>query len=104
ARFGADHRPDAYLAVRAIRSPHARARFEIGDLDAFRAGHPGIVDILTAQDIPGQNRYGIYPTGKDQPALADGAVRHRGEAILALVGDDATIGAIRDEEIPVAWE
>src|SRR5262249_21127882 len=45
-----------------------------------------------------------YPTGKDQPALADGYVRHRGEAVLALVGDDATVAAIRDEEIPIAWE
>ena len=78
-------RPPAtdYLAVRAVRSPHARARFEIGDLAPLRRRHPGLVDILTAADVPGQNRYGVYATGKDQPALADGVVRHRGEAILA---------------------
>src|SRR5262249_14659960 len=66
--------------------------------------HPGLVRVLTAKDIPGQNRYGIYPTGKDQPALADGYVRYRGEAVAALVGDDATISSIRDAEIPVSWE
>lgn len=103
ARFGADHRPEDVLAVRAIRSPHARARFEIGDLASFRASHPGIVDILIAADIPGQNRYGIYPTGKDQPALADGVVRHRGEAVLALVGDERTIALIDDAEVPITW-
>ena len=70
---------------------------------AFRASHPGIVDILTAADVPGQNRYGIYPTGKDQPALADGVVRHRGEAVLALVGDERTLASIDDRELPITW-
>jgi CO/xanthine dehydrogenase Mo-binding subunit/aerobic-type carbon monoxide dehydrogenase small subunit (CoxS/CutS family) len=104
ARFGADHRPEGYLAVRAIRSPHARARFEIGDLASFRAAHPGIVDVFTAADVPGQNRYGIYPSGKDQPALADGVVRHRGEAVLALVGHEATLAALDDRELPITWQ
>jgi CO/xanthine dehydrogenase Mo-binding subunit/aerobic-type carbon monoxide dehydrogenase small subunit (CoxS/CutS family) len=103
ARYGADHRPDDVLAVRAVRSPHARARFEIGDLAPFRARYPGIVDVLTAADIPGQNRYGIYPTGKDQPALAAGAVRHRGEVVLALVGDERTIASIDDRDLPITW-
>ena len=103
ARYGADFRPEDVLAVRAIRSPHARARFEIGDLVPFLARHPGIVDILTAADIPGQNRYGIYPTGKDQPALAAGVVRHRGEAVLALVGDERTLASIDAGDLPISW-
>jgi aldehyde oxidoreductase len=103
ARFGADHRPADVLAVRAIRSPHARARFEIGDLGPLRGRFPGIVDVLTARDVPGQNRYGIYPSGKDQPALADGVVRHRGEAVLALVGDEDTIASIDDRDVPIDW-
>ncbi len=104
AAFGADQRPDGMLVVRAVRSPHARARFTIGDLGPLRERHPGLVLVLTAADIRGQNRYGIYATGKDQPALADGQVRHRGEAILGLVGDEATIDAISDGELPITWE
>ena len=104
ARYGADHRPEDVLAVRAIRSPHTRARFEIGDLGPFRRRHPGLVDVITAADVPGQNRYGIYATGKDQPALADGVVRHRGEAVLALVGDEQTLAAISDADLPITWE
>ena len=104
ARYGADERPAEWLTVRAVRSPHARATFEIGDLDGFRAAHPGLVDVFTAADVPGQNRYGIYPTGKDQPALADGVVRHRGEAVLALVGDDATLARISDADLPITWQ
>jgi aldehyde oxidoreductase len=104
ARYGADERPEGVLALRAVRSPHARARFEIGDLGPLRVAHPGLVDVITAGDVPGQNRYGVYPAGKDQPSLADGIVRHRGEAVLALVGDERTIGSIRDDELPITWE
>ncbi|HXG26942.1 MAG TPA: molybdopterin cofactor-binding domain-containing protein [Candidatus Binatia bacterium] len=103
ARYGADHRPEGLLAVRAIRSPHARARFEIGDLGPLRARYPLLLDVLTAKDVPGQNRYGIYPTGKDQPALADGVVRHRGEAVLALVGDERTVASIDERDLPIEW-
>jgi CO/xanthine dehydrogenase Mo-binding subunit/aerobic-type carbon monoxide dehydrogenase small subunit (CoxS/CutS family) len=104
ARYGADERPEGVLALRAVRSPHARARFEIGDLGPLRARYPGLVDVFTARDVPGQNRYGVYPAGKDQPALADRVVRHRGEAVLALVGDERTLGAIADDELPITWE
>ncbi|MFM7344174.1 MAG: molybdopterin-dependent oxidoreductase [Tagaea sp.] len=103
AQYGADGWPKDALHLRAVRSPHHHARFEIGDLSALRARYPGLVRVLLAKDIPGQNRFGIYPSGKDQPALAEGYVRHRGEAICALVGDKATIAAIRDDEVPVTW-
>jgi CO/xanthine dehydrogenase Mo-binding subunit/aerobic-type carbon monoxide dehydrogenase small subunit (CoxS/CutS family) len=103
ARYGADEVPPEALTVRAIRSPHARARFEIGDLALLHARHPGLVRVLTAADIPGENSYGVYPTGKDQPALAEGEVRYRGEAVGALVGDAVTIAAIDDAEVPIRW-
>jgi CO/xanthine dehydrogenase Mo-binding subunit len=60
--------------------------------------------VIAAADVPGQNRYGIYATGKDQPAIADGYVRYRGEAVAALVGDAGTVAAIRDDELPIAWQ
>ncbi|MCC7281909.1 MAG: molybdopterin-dependent oxidoreductase, partial [Acetobacteraceae bacterium] len=104
-KFGADALPDqAVLTLRAVRSPHPHARFAIGALGPLHARFPGLVRVLSASDIRGQNRYGIYPTGKDQPALADGLVRHRGEALAALVGDAATIAAIRDEDLPITWQ
>ena len=103
-RYGADDWPEGCLVLRAVRSPHPHARFAIGDLAALHAKHPGLLRVLTAKDIPGQNRYGIYPAGKDQPPLAEGYVRYRGEAVAALVGEDATIAAIRDSDIPIRWE
>ena len=97
--FGADAVPADALWIRVVRSPHARARFSVGDLAPLRAR---LVAVLTAADVP-FNGYGIYPDIKDQPVLADGLVRYRGEAVLALVGARADVLAIRDQEIPIAW-
>ena len=101
--FGADFAPPDALTLRVVRSPIARGRFEIGDLDAFRAARPGIAAVLTANDIPGSNAFGVYPVGKDQPVLADRIVRYRGEAVLAVVGNSGAVAALRDEDLPISW-
>jgi len=82
-----------------VRSPHARARFELGDLGPLRQR---LAAVLTAADVP-FNGYGIYPDVKDQPVLADGLVRYRGEAVVALIGERADVMAIRDDEVPITW-
>jgi CO/xanthine dehydrogenase Mo-binding subunit/aerobic-type carbon monoxide dehydrogenase small subunit (CoxS/CutS family) len=103
-RFGADSAPPDALWLRAVRSPHARARFTLGDLDAVKAAHPGLEAILTAADIPGENSFGIFPTIKDQPVLAPGFVRYRGEAVLALVGTRAAVEGVADADLPITWQ
>ena len=104
-RFGADALPaEGYLTVRAVRSPHAHARFVLGDFSAVLAAHPGVARVLTAADVPGRNLYGIYPTGKDQPVLAEGLVRYRGEAVCALVGNSDSVFSIADADLPIVWE
>jgi CO/xanthine dehydrogenase Mo-binding subunit/aerobic-type carbon monoxide dehydrogenase small subunit (CoxS/CutS family) len=102
--FGADEAPADSLWLRAVRSPHAHARFTIGALDRVRAAWPGLVDVITAADVPGHNSFGIYPHLKDQPGLAERIVRHRGEAVAALVGDRETIERLPDDELPITWE
>ncbi|WP_376099346.1 xanthine dehydrogenase family protein molybdopterin-binding subunit [Roseomonas sp. CCTCC AB2023176] len=54
--------------------------------------------------MPGHNGFGIMPNLKDQPVLAPGHVRYRGEAVLALVGKRAAVEAVRDADLPIAWE
>ena len=104
-RFGADALPEeTFLSLRAVRSPHRHARFTLGDFAPVLSRYPGLVRVLTAADVPGRNLYGIYPTGKDQPVLAETHVRHLGEPICALVGDAATHAAIRDADLPIVWE
>ena len=58
--------------------------------------------MLTARDVP-VNRFAVFDTPKDQPVLAEGFVRMRGEAVLALVGDEDAVLAVRDEELPITW-
>jgi aldehyde oxidoreductase len=103
-RYGADFAPADALWLRAVRSPHASARFTVGDLAPLYARYPGLARILAASDIPGANSFGIYPDIKDQPVLADRFVRFRGEAVLALVADAATIEILTDAEIPIVWQ
>src|SRR6185312_7733880 len=102
--FGADEIPREALVVRAIRSPHQRARFRFGDLEAFVAAHPGIHRVLTARDIPGENRYGVIPRFSDQPVFAEVEARFRGEAVAAVVGEAEAIEALDLAGFPVNWE
>ncbi len=102
-RFGADQAPVDSLWLRAVRSPHARAGFELGDFSGLYSRYPGLEKVLTAADVPGANNFGIYPNLKDQPVIAEGMVRFRGECVLALVGDRDTLETINDDELPVRW-
>jgi len=100
--FGADRAPAGALWLRTIRSPHAKARFTLGDFGPVRAKHPGLVDVITARDVP-RNSFGIFPDVKDQPVLAEGRVRFRGEAVLCLVGERRAVLRIREDELPIQW-
>jgi aldehyde oxidoreductase len=102
--FGADAAPADALWMRVVRSPHARARFTLPDLAALRSRTPGLAAILTAKDIPGENAFGIFPDTRDQPVLAPGSVRFRGEAVLALVGTRSAIESVSQQELAIAWE
>ena len=63
------------------------------DLSAVRAA-PGVVDVLTAKDVPGEND--ISPTGRhDEPVLADGKVAVPRPADLLRHRRDARAGAAR---------
>jgi CO/xanthine dehydrogenase Mo-binding subunit len=101
-RYGADRWPAGALWLRVIRSPHAKARFEIGDLAPLFAKHAGLADVITARDVP-VNSFGIFPDVKDQPVLADGRVRFRGEAVLGLVGEMHAVLRIPESDLPVRW-
>jgi CO/xanthine dehydrogenase Mo-binding subunit/aerobic-type carbon monoxide dehydrogenase small subunit (CoxS/CutS family) len=103
-RFGADAAPpDGALDMRVVRSPHARATFTLGDLDAIVAATPGLEAILTYRDVPGHNSFGIFAHTRDQPVLAEGRVRFRGEAVVALVGTRQALESLGDADLPITW-
>jgi aldehyde oxidoreductase len=102
--FGADEWPVDALLARAIRSPHHHARFTIGDIDAYLAGHPGLVAVFSARDVPGENRFGVIGPFADQPALAEHAARFRGEAVALLVGEAEAMRELDLARFPIEWE
>ncbi len=101
-KFGADGFPGDCLWLRVVRSPHASATFTLGSFAELKRRYKGLALVLTAADVP-HNGYGIYPDIKDQPVLADGRVRYRGDAVIALVGEKAAIEDIADDELPIEW-
>jgi aldehyde oxidoreductase len=102
--FGADAVPDGCLLLRAVRSPHHRARFRFGDLAAFVAAHPGIERVLTARDVPGINCYGPIPPFADQPVFPEREALYRGEAVAAIVGEPSAIEALDLATFPIEWQ
>ena len=99
--FGADHWPEGALVVKAVRSPHHHARFAFGDLARWRP--EGCAGVWTAADVPGVNRFGVIPPFADQPMLAEGIARFRGEAVALI----ALVDGFEDTDLsdfPVTWE
>ena len=107
-RYTDDHAPQAAMHALVLRSPHAHAKFTI---DAGRArGLPGVATILTAEDVkdlgglPCLFNLEVNPfTGPPYPILANGEVRHVGDAVAFVVAE--TIDQARDamEAIEVNW-
>ena len=60
----------------------ARGRIAVLDLDAVRAA-PGVVAVLTAADIPGNND--CSPVFGDDPILADGRIAFHGQVVFAVL-------------------
>jgi xanthine dehydrogenase large subunit len=65
-------------------SQKAHARIKAMNLDAVKA-MPGVMAVLTAQDIPGPNDCG--PIIHDDPILADGLVQYVGQPIFVVVAE-----------------
>jgi len=99
--FGADACPEGTLLVRAVRAPHAPATFVFGDLKDWAARHG--VEVFTAADIPGVNRFGTIPAFADQPALAETRARLRGEAVALVAGAPDAVEALDLGGFPVSW-
>lgn len=102
-RYAADYYPESHLwaGVRRAGVPHARIKGI--ELEVVRE-LPGVVAVLTHQDIKGKNRLGIFE--KDQPILADSVVRHFGDAVALVVAETkealaAAIASIRVEYEPL---
>jgi xanthine dehydrogenase D subunit len=67
-----------------LRSPHPHARIRRVDVtEALTV--PGVSAVLTADDVPGENAYGLEHA--DQPVLAGEFVRYEGEPVALVAAD-----------------
>ncbi|ARP62450.1 aldehyde oxidase [Mesorhizobium sp. WSM1497] len=102
-KFGSDSFPADALAVLVVRSPHYHASFAFGDLDGWAKAHPGVAGVFTAADIPGKNCFGVIGPFADQPALAEGFARLRGEAVALVAGEREAMLDIDLSDFPIRW-
>jgi xanthine dehydrogenase large subunit len=72
-----------HLAVGVSEKAHARIRSI--DLSAVTAT-PGVVDVLLAQDIPGENNFG--PVIHDDPILINDTALYAGHPLFAVIAKD----------------
>ncbi|WP_229428609.1 xanthine dehydrogenase molybdopterin binding subunit [Microvirga pudoricolor] len=77
--------PEGTLHVAVGGSPRARGRLASVDLSAVRA-YPGVVAVITAQDIPAKND--IAPAFNDEPLFVESDILFLGQAVFAVVATD----------------
>lgn len=100
-RFLSDRRMKNSLTARALRSSHPHAR--IKDLDTSEAESvPGILAVLTAKDIPGENRFGVFIA--DRQVFSDQKVRSLADCLALVVGESPEAVEESLHKIRVSYE
>jgi xanthine dehydrogenase D subunit len=112
-------RPDATLKVRGefayssdlwaenmlwgatLRSPHPYARIHSIDIGPALE-YPGVYAVLTHEDVPGENIYGLKVA--DTPALAEDIVRYKGEPVALVAADHPETARRALDRIVVDYE
>ena len=85
AKYADDYKLPGMVHCALVLSPHPHA--ELISIDTSKAkAMEGVLRILTARDVPGQNQIGCV--FQDQPFLATGKVRFVGDRIAVVVAED----------------
>ncbi|MDT7660689.1 MAG: hypothetical protein QOD04_245, partial [Pseudonocardiales bacterium] len=102
--YSSDLWMDGMIWGATLRSPHPFARIRSVDITEALAT-AGVHAVLTAEDVPGENRYGLELA--DQPVLASDAVRFQGEPVALIAADHPEIARQAAKRIRVdyaVWE
>ncbi len=94
--------PDMLFA-KALRANVPHGKVEKVDIQKAEK-MPGIVKVLTAKDVPGENMFGVIVP--DQPVFCEDIVRYVGDTLALVVGEsveevDAALAAIEVEITPL---
>ncbi len=88
-----------WAGVKRAGLPHARLK----GIDIESAKNlPGVLAVLTHNDVPGSNRQGIIQ--KDQPVLIDDRARHCGDAVALVLAEDQALLKKALDLISIDWE
>ncbi len=82
--YSSDLQVEGMLWGATVRSPHPYARILSIDTSEARSAQ-GVVAVLTHEDVPGRNLYGLEIA--DQPVLAFEFVRYWGEAVALVAAE-----------------
>jgi len=105
-RYSTDLYPEGMLWAKVRWSDRAHARVLKLDVAKARA-LPGVAAVLTHEDIPGHNGFGIITP--NWPVLCSDRVRYRGDALALVAAEDEETAAraaalieVEYEDLPVA--
>ncbi len=93
--------PKNQLSLWPVCSPHAHARVLHIDTSAAEA-MPGVVCVLTAKDIPGENNTGSIL--KDEPLIADTLVSFHSQSVAWVVAEDEDAAREAAAKVVVDYE
>ncbi|MDT7640716.1 MAG: hypothetical protein QOC83_5004 [Pseudonocardiales bacterium] len=99
--YSSDLWMDGMIWGATLRSPHPFARIRSVDITEALAT-AGVHAVLTAEDVPGENRYGLELA--DQPVLASDAVRFQGEPVALIAADHPEIARQAAKRIRVDYD
>src|SRR5215469_15665514 len=99
--YGSDLWMDGMLWGATLRSPYPSARIKSVSIGEALATS-GVHAVLTHDDVPGTNRYGLEHA--DQPVLAHGVVRYQGEPVAIVAADHPEIARQAARKIKIEYD
>lgn len=100
-RYGGDLAGPEVLSAVVIRSPHPHARILALDVSAARQS-PGVVRVLTAEDIDGTNLHGLIR--RDHAVFCTDRVRYRGDALGVVIASSQAAAERARDLVEVRYE
>jgi xanthine dehydrogenase D subunit len=99
--YSSDLWAEGMLWGATVRSPHPRARLRSVET-AKALAMPGVMAVLTSEDVPGRKTYGLEIP--DQPVLAWEDVRYQGEPVALVAADHPETARRAAAQVAVDYE
>jgi CO/xanthine dehydrogenase Mo-binding subunit len=100
-RYGADYPQEGFLHGKILRSPHPHALIRSINIEKAKE-LPGVAAVLTDQDIPGRNSFGVFIP--DQPVICSDKVRFVGDGVALIAAESEEIANKALSLIDVEYE